>query len=686
MKLYPCIAFALILAVSCRTDRKQKQQTPESTGGALVQPDKHPSDSPGTQETPPHVFTPRSHEPRQHYMPPRPNMSAMPKLVTRFDACSPRWKGRRTRPKPKPPTYAPNQIASGSFAVARGSRGKRDLARDTVRPGASKKKIAGPSAPSPAPSPAQPAEATKTTAASQAKARARRSPKKKKLEIADREESNRATEIASREKPRIDYEDWGAAIYLSNDDTMSLSSAQRVMYAIDKFLPLPLEHIRPHELLNYFSFETGSVAQGNDFSVLADIEADPRQHGVYSLAMSVKGRPLDVRTRRNAVVTFVVDRSGSMRDEGRMDYLKRGLKKMIDELKTGDMVHLVGFDQNVCVPLENFVVGRDSRRVLEQAVDSIKLGGSTNLHAGLSRGYEIADQTYRPEYSNRVVMITDALANTGVTDAFMMSMISRYYDTRRIRLSGIGVGRKFNDALLDRLTEKGKGAYVFLGSEAEVDAVFGSRFISLIETSANNVRFRLHLPPSLRMNVFYGEESSTVKEDVQQIHYFANTSQLFLSDLMARNGKLRLADSLMMSIEYQDPETSQEFVEEYAFNLGELERASYNVRKARVAMAWIDLLAMMAARPSGLFQSTIGGWVDAEGWSKCEEGRGEIAGLAEGIERDAEVKRVLDLWNKFCSRYERPRNPVRRQIGRQPIRRRAVQPSDSWPGAQPTQP
>ncbi len=495
---------------------------------------------------------------------------------------------------------------------------------------------------------------------------------------------DRAGDVVIGEKPRVAYEDWGAAIYLSNDDTMSLSSAQRVVYAIDKFLPLPVEHIRPHELLNYFSFESGTVAKGNDFSVLADIEADPRREGIYSLAMSVRGRPLDVRTRRNTVVTFVVDRSGSMRDEGRMSYLKRGLKRMMDELKKGDMVHLVGFDQKVCVPLENFVVGRDSRTVLEQAVDSIKLGGSTNLHAGLSRGYAIADQTYRSEYSNRVVMITDALANTGVTDAFMMSMISRYYDTRRIRLSGIGVGREFNDALLDRLTEKGKGAYVFLGSEAEVDAVFGPRFISLIETSANNVRFRLHLPPSLRMNVFYGEESSTVKEDVQQIHYFANTSQLFLSDLMGKNGRLRAADSLMMSIEYQDPETSQEFVEEYAFNLAELERASYNVRKARLIMAWVDLLAMMATRQSGLFRSVIGGWGDPEGWSRCEEGRVELAGLARGMEQDAEVKRVLILWNKFCSRYERPRKPVRRQIGRQPIKRRQVEPTDTWPGAQPT--
>jgi len=67
-----------------------------------------------------------------------------------------------------------------------------------------------------------------------------------------------ASEVAAAEAPS-GYHDFGASIYLSNDDTMSLSSAQRVMFAIDGFLPIPREHIRPHELLNYFSFETAPI-------------------------------------------------------------------------------------------------------------------------------------------------------------------------------------------------------------------------------------------------------------------------------------------------------------------------------------------------------------------------------------------------------------------------------------------
>lgn len=487
----------------------------------------------------------------------------------------------------------------------------------------------------------------------------------------DDEVSEQSASVVESE-PRDEYHDWGAAIYLSNDDTMSLSSAQRVLYAIDNFQPLPAEHIRPHELLNYFSFKTAPQSPDNDFAVNAQIQQKPGEPGIYTLGLSVAGRQLSTSTRRNAALTMVVDRSGSMVDEGRMDYLKHGLTRMTDELKTGDLVNFVLFDHEVCVPFENFVVGRDSMDLFRDTLAQLSPRGSTDLHIGLKRGYELADGDYQARYTNRVVLITDALANTGVTDEDMIAMIGKHYDQRRIRLSGVGVGREFNDSLLDRLTEQGRGAYVFLGSSAEVDAVFGDRFVSLIETTANDVHFRMHLPPSLRMNVFYGEESSTVKEDVQAIHYSAGTSQLFLSDLMARGGQLNPEDSVMFTIEYEHPETGQGMVEEVAYNLGDISRRTDNVQKGRLVMSFIDGIADLARRVPERHGYSMGSWVDPGAYEQCELGRKSLAQQGRGLEGDPEVRRIQSLWDRFCSRYEEARNPVRREppVGR-----------DVWPGA-----
>ncbi|MEM9460141.1 MAG: VWA domain-containing protein [Myxococcota bacterium] len=447
-------------------------------------------------------------------------------------------------------------------------------------------------------------------------------------------------------------EGWGAATFLSNDDTMSLSSAQRVIFAIDEHLPLPPEHIRPHELLNYFSFETAPVDAEHDFSVRAELAASRIDPGLMTLGLAIAGRPMGREGRRNAALTLAIDRSGSMRAEGRMEYLQRGLLRMVRELKDGDIIHVVTFDHRVCNPLRNFVVGRDDLSVLTKTIHRIKPAGNTNMYAGLDQAYQLADASYQDAYTNRVILVTDALANTGVTDARTMSMVSNWYDARRIRLSGIGVGREFNDALLDRLTEKGRGAYVFLGSEAEVDAVFGSHFTSLVETVANDVHFRLHLPPSLRMQAFHGEEASAVKAQVQAVHVFADSSQLMLADLEPWEGTPRPQDDVMLEIEYQDPETGQLRVEDHVFTLGELTPHTSNVRKAEVVMHFIEGIERHARRgaPAG-WKPRPGAWRDPAALEDCAQTRTQLRDLA-AENRDAEIARILSLWDGYCTRFE----------------------------------
>lgn len=666
------------------------------------------------QGPPPHVFTPRSHPPRQRVAPPQPELASLPRLVDHSDACfgriveeEPQWRppprrsGKkrksRTKGKSRPPGYVPYGEKKDSKPSKSGRKRKEASSRGRGRSGGSAGGVPGgveggvvggvvggalggvasgnTAAPSAPPAEARPMPKPQAKPEPAAPSGADRANER---EASPADDMAAGVAVSEEEigpfvagDPDDDYHDWGSSIYLSNDDTMSLSSAQRVIFAIDNFLPLPAAHIRPHELLNYFSFDTAQVGETDDFSVDASIEADPDDEGIYSLAMAVRGRPLGIDERRNANLSIVIDRSGSMSAEGRMEYLKRGLLQMTGQLKRGDMVHLVLFDHDVCVPVQNFVVGRDSPEVLADAIRSLQPRGSTNLHDGLRRGYEVADGAYQPTFSNRVVMVTDAIANRGVTDEQLISTVSKFYDKRRIRLSGVGVGRDFNDSLLDRLTEEGKGAYVFLGSDAEVDAVFGPRFVSLIETTALDVHFRLHLPPSLRMNTFYGEESSTVKEDVQAIHYFANTSQLFLSDLMARDNQLRGQDDVMLTIEYENPDTGEDMVEEFAFNLGEISESSRNVRKGRMVMHFVDGLAWMAVRPiPSVWGRSQNSWDDADAWSTCQAGREDLARMAEGLGDDPEVTRIQGLWDQYCMRYSRPRQPHKRPP-----------PSDNWPSA-----
>lgn len=408
-------------------------------------------------------------------------------------------------------------------------------------------------------------------------------------EIAEKkgERLSRADIVAREEQARRSSMDWGAKTYLSNDDSMSLASAQRLLWAVQNRGPVQTSQIRPHEFLNYFSFDTTPVNGDDTFSVLAS--AEQTAPGKMTMAMAVKGatperKPLDV--------TLVLDRSGSMSAEGRMEYLKRGLTKMTDQLERGDRVDVVLFDDKLCTPLEDFVVGRDDPSLLSDVIASLQPRGSTNVDIGLKEGYKIANA--RPmdnDRSQRMILISDALLNEGELDVNMVSDIGKSYDSRGIRLSAVGVGRDFNDKVLDMLSDKGKGAYVYLGSEAVVDRVFGAGFNSLTQTVAHDVHFSLDLPDSLAIERFYGEESSTVKADVQAINYYAGTTQLFLQDLAMSGSTPVYDDPVTLTAEWTDVDTGEARKQVFRSNVGRLLRAdNRNLHKGQALMAWTDLI------------------------------------------------------------------------------------------------
>ena len=420
--------------------------------------------------------------------------------------------------------------------------------------------------------------------------------------------------------------DFGATTWLSNDDSMSLAGAQRMLFAMEREIKLSPSEVRPHELLNYFSFDTLSPRADNLFSVsgaAVDVGSDS-----MALSLAVKGSS-DVREPVD--LTMVLDRSGSMSSEGRMSYTKRGLGLLVNQLREGDRLDIVLFDNDVCTPVTGWVAGRDDPAIIDNVVSNLSPRGSTNLDAGLREGYRIANTRSERGRSQRVMLLTDAFLNTGNVNSALVSEVAKQFDNKGIRLTGVGVGRNFNDKMLNVLTEKGKGAYVYLGSEAVVDRLFGAGFDALIHTIAHDVRFELSLPKSLALERFYGEESSADPEAVQPIHYYAGTTQLFLQDLK-KSQNVRSQDKVGLTIHYTDAVSGRSGVERFSFTVGDLLRAdARNTRKAQALMAWADMFAD-----------------EAMGGSICSDALPRYRKLAAGLPEDGEISWVSGLIDERC--------------------------------------
>lgn len=422
--------------------------------------------------------------------------------------------------------------------------------------------------------------------------------------------------------------DWGGVVHLSNDDSASLASAQRLLWALDRGASFSAAQIRPHELLNYFSFSAPKPAHGETFGFGAS--AQRLDGDTLQLALAVQGA---TPPRADLDLTLLIDRSGSMSADGRMDYTRRALQTLQGQLHAGDRVDVVLFDDEICTAVRDFVVGRDDPSVLRQIVDQIQPRGSTDLDLGLREAYRVAaSHPQRADRAGRVMVFTDAILNTGDVNPDTVTEIGRHLDQRNLRLTGVGVGSDFRDDVLDKLTEKGKGAYVFLGSERVVDRLFGRGFDGLVQTLAEDVRFALDLPDSLGMERFYGEEMSRDPALVQPVNFQAGNQQLFLEDLAIRSGALRGEDTIQLTATWTDPATGVARSQAFTTTVtAALAADPHDVRKAAALMAWSDVL---------FAQATGGGACGAP----LDAYRGRLAGL----EGDAEIAYTTELLTRWC--------------------------------------
>ncbi|MFI2210968.1 von Willebrand factor type A domain-containing protein [Streptomyces sp. NPDC020141] len=200
--------------------------------------------------------------------------------------------------------------------------------------------------------------------------------------------------------------------------------------------------------------------------------------------------------RPPAALTFVVDVSGSMAEPGRLDLVRESLGVLTDELRDDDSIAVVTFSGHAETRLPMTRIGGGRERI-RAVVDGLRPGDSTDVEAGMTAGYETAVAGRRPGATNRVVLLSDALANTGSTDAD--AILERIGDARRdhgITLFGVGVGSDYGDALMERLADRGDGHTTYVSTGAEARDVFRRQLPAHVELRARDAKAQVAFDPA----------------------------------------------------------------------------------------------------------------------------------------------------------------------------------------------
>lgn len=159
-------------------------------------------------------------------------------------------------------------------------------------------------------------------------------------------------------------------------------------------------------------------------------------------------------------LALVIDRSGSMAELGKLEYAKKAAHEMIDRLAPDDRLSIVTYDHQVETPWPASRVG--DRRRLHRIVDELFPRGATDLWGGVEEGWRQVVGERRAGWVNRVMLISDGLANRGLTDRREMARLASRMAGDGVSFSTFGVGASFDEELLTLLATGGGGSYYFL--------------------------------------------------------------------------------------------------------------------------------------------------------------------------------------------------------------------------------
>ncbi len=277
-------------------------------------------------------------------------------------------------------------------------------------------------------------------------------------------------------------------------DTGSYTNIRRMLN--QGALP-PTDAVRIEEMINYFDYAY-EVPKDTEtpFSIQTELALSPWSNDHALLRVGLKGYVPHYEQRPDSNLVFLLDVSGSMNSPDKLPLLKKSLLMLSKQLTSSDKVSIVVYAGASGVVLEP-TAGNQTLKI-EQALESLSAGGSTNGQAGIQLAYHLAKQSYVPSGINRVILATDGDFNVGTRDVSALKKLIAEKREAGISLTTLGFGSgNYNDELMEQLADVGNGNYAYIDGLNEARKVLVEELESTLMTIAKDVKIQVEFNPDL---------------------------------------------------------------------------------------------------------------------------------------------------------------------------------------------
>jgi Ca-activated chloride channel family protein len=244
------------------------------------------------------------------------------------------------------------------------------------------------------------------------------------------------------------------------------------------------------------------------------------ESGRTFLRVALRGiRPPADSERSPVNISLVIDRSGSMQG-AKIEDAREAALMALDLLEPRDTISLVAFNHEVDVLLS--ATPADDRPNLVRTIDRLVAGGRTALYAGVEAGIDETLRFLDPYAVNRVILLSDGLANVGPTSPDRIAALGRDAAAEGISVTTIGLGLGYNEDLMTRLALNSDGNHAFVEHPDDLVGIFNKEFGDVFSVVGQGASVEIDFPEGVRPLRTLGRpaqiDGQSVNFDLRQIY------------------------------------------------------------------------------------------------------------------------------------------------------------------------
>ena len=323
----------------------------------------------------------------------------------------------------------------------------------------------------------------------------------------------------------------------------------------------PTGAVRTEELINYFQLDYPSNNTSHPITLNGEVSECPWNTDNKLIRIGLKGKPIATENLPPSNFVFLIDVSGSMASEDKLDLLKNGFNYFVDELSNNDKVAIVTYAGAAGIVLE--ATSGSEKQKIKNAINKLGAGGSTAGAQGIITAYEIAQEQFIENGNNRIVIGTDGDFNVGPSSQEELVKLIEEKRELGIYITVLGVGRgNLNDASLEQIANNGNGTYEYIDNIEQLKKVFIYDY-SKFYTVAKDVKIQVEFNPtnveSYRLigyenRVLENEDFENDEKDAGEIGANQNVTALY--EIVPKdNTNTQASPTFTIDFRYKNPDS-----------------------------------------------------------------------------------------------------------------------------------